>query len=785
MPFLGNTTLSDLLQELGHATGRREGRSNVQGTTLLNTLRSRQAMLETVSEQEPASGASAAQESSDHGTSEKGIPSGQSPLANCNYQQAVVWIGMQLADALAYSHMKGILHSDIKPANILLASDGQPRLIDFNVALHRATGTGQEEPAPLGGTIAYMSPEHRQAIQSHGSIDGRSDVYSLGVVLFEMLTGKVPSQLPKADRDSSQALLQVLQRANRKISPALAGIVLRCLQNEPQDRYPSARALCEDLTAQLEDRPLVHLSEPSLGERFQKWMRRHPRLTSSASLGLVATLCMVALGGWIWWRGQALQRVEWQMQLETLRQRIPIATVLLSAKSLAPQLEESALQEFRKSLELLKGRGTRSDVVDPRWKSEPITPLAAEVDSIVGDFLMIASRTEWRQPEEETRRATEQLREQWKQHSKMEKDVPADKHAQIVDAIANGDWALAKSILEGTNERKRSFVEWWLLGDCCFALQDYARSMQCYTTCITLRPDVSIGYYNRAMVHMASQRLDLAVADYEAAAIAKPSLPWAQFNRAIALQQSGRVGEALTTLDRAIEEGLEAVSAYRLRADLYGMQGNLEQQMANMELALKAKPTCDQDWVDRGLIRWGQDPQGAATDFEQAIRMNPRSVDARQKLASLCSEVLGQREAAMKYLEQLIQLAPNQPTHRAGRAVIYARAGEIEKASTDLAVCDGLAPSEPIVLYQMACGHSLLAGILEMRSDEPESKEPLDWHSRQALIRFAQALSADRKLAEIVETDPDIAWLKGTPKYRTIMEAIQYADGASPNAQSR
>src|SRR5262249_5520868 len=112
-----------------------------------------------------------------------------------DFVEAVCWLGARLAEALAHAHGKGILHRDIKPANILLNRYGRPLLADFNVAFD-----AQRTPGPgggLGGTLAYMAPEHLDAFDPAGdtpaeAVDERSDVYPRGVVLFELLTGRLP-----------------------------------------------------------------------------------------------------------------------------------------------------------------------------------------------------------------------------------------------------------------------------------------------------------------------------------------------------------------------------------------------------------------------------------------------------------------------------------------------------------------------------------------------------------------------------------------------------------------
>src|SRR5207245_2597093 len=104
-----------------------------------------------------------------------------SKLEGLSYVEAVLWVGARLADGLAHAHERGILHRDLKPANVLITDDGQPMLLDFNLAAdvkHRASAAA----ASVGGTLPYMAPEHLEAFRGRQqSVDVRSDLYSLGV----------------------------------------------------------------------------------------------------------------------------------------------------------------------------------------------------------------------------------------------------------------------------------------------------------------------------------------------------------------------------------------------------------------------------------------------------------------------------------------------------------------------------------------------------------------------------------------------------------------------------
>ena len=207
-------------------------------------------------------------------------------LEKLTYVQAVLWMAARLADGLAHAHERGILHRDLKPANILLTDEGQPMLLDFNLSEDLKVRSGAA--AAIGGTLPYMSPEHLDAFRGGARpVDARSDLYSLGVILYELLAGRRPFEIPDAPPD--RKLLDLLiegrlgtipdvRRWNQAVTPAVESIIHHCLETDPQRRYQNARELSEDLERHLAHRPLKYVHEPSLRERMTKWARRHPTL---------------------------------------------------------------------------------------------------------------------------------------------------------------------------------------------------------------------------------------------------------------------------------------------------------------------------------------------------------------------------------------------------------------------------------------------------------------------------------------------------------------------------
>ncbi|MFO0966935.1 MAG: protein kinase [Gemmataceae bacterium] len=190
-----------------------------------------------------------------------------------------------LAQAIDVVHNKGIVHRDLKPGNILLTPDGVPKITDFGLALCLDEA---KTASNILGTAAYMAPE--QANPKSGPVDRRADVYALGAMLYELLTGRPPftgatvldvlDQVLNAEPVSPRVL-------NPKVDRDLETICLKCLEKQPARRYPTALALAEDLGRYLRREPI--LARP-IGrvERTWRWCRRHPSRAVAAALFLVA-----------------------------------------------------------------------------------------------------------------------------------------------------------------------------------------------------------------------------------------------------------------------------------------------------------------------------------------------------------------------------------------------------------------------------------------------------------------------------------------------------------------
>src|SRR6516164_400888 len=196
-----------------------------------------------------------------------------------------------VAEALDHAHRQGVIHRDIKPGNLLLSPDGRLSLNDFGLA-RMLEQPGMTMTGEFVGTPAYMSPE--QIASGRTPVDHRTDIYSLGATLYELLTLQPP--FPGKQRD--QVLAQILhkepkapRKVNAKVPVDLETICLKALEKDPDRRYQTAGAMAEDLRRYV-NRFAISARRAGPAERLRKWIRRHPGLAAGMGLALV-TVCIM------------------------------------------------------------------------------------------------------------------------------------------------------------------------------------------------------------------------------------------------------------------------------------------------------------------------------------------------------------------------------------------------------------------------------------------------------------------------------------------------------------
>jgi tetratricopeptide (TPR) repeat protein len=314
--------------------------------------------------------------------------------------RAAAELALLLARAIHFAHEHGVVHRDLKPANVLLASDATPKIADFGLA--KQLGSEPGEPAPyrtesgaILGTPGYMSPEQ---IERSTDVGPASDVYALGAILYECLTGRPPFKAATVLETLEQVRNQepvLISRLQPKVPRDLQTICLTCLHKEPGRRYGSAAALAEDLGRFLRGEP-IQARPVSARERLWKWARRKPALAALLAVcGLLLTALIV--GGLVYNSRlrNAAERAEGN-EVQTRRQYRQAHDTLdrmlnrLESPRLAevPQLKELQRSLLEDALAFYQGILQQADSPDPRVRRDAAVACkrAADIQQMLGQL---------------------------------------------------------------------------------------------------------------------------------------------------------------------------------------------------------------------------------------------------------------------------------------------------------------------------------------------------------------------------------------------------------------
>jgi serine/threonine protein kinase/Tfp pilus assembly protein PilF len=562
----------------------------------------------------------------------------------------------KVARTVHYAHEHGILHRDIKPGNILLDAKGEPHLTDFGLARLVESESSVTHTLEVLGTPSYMAPE--QAVGNNAAISSVTDVYGLGAVLYQLLTGQPPFA-GGTTYETIKLLLDTEPRQPRQLNPKidrdLSTICLKCLEKDPQRRYPSALALAEDLECWLKHEP-IQARRTGIFARGRKWVRRNP----TSALLAASLVALAAAAGWIVWKS------------EFITHPITNGVAVLPFENLSGDPDNAYFangiqEEILTRLASIGDLKVISRTSTQRYESKPrnLSQIAKQLG--VANIL-----------EGSVQRATDQVRVNVQLiNAQTDSHLWADTYDRKLTDIFGVESEIAKRIAESLRAK--------LTG----------REEQTLAVKPTNNPEAYDAYL-RGLAFEARNGawIDLlmkAIGFYEQAVQLDPkfALAWARLSRAEALLyfRNARSGDNMRdAAKKALENAqkLEPNSAETLLAlGCYQRRVLADDGLAKTTFTRVSKMLPGNSEVISFLAtialddgHWDQ----SIAYFEKARALDPLNAELLADTAWTYG-VLRQFPMALKFYDQALDISPNDPDVMASKAGIYQAQGNLEQAA--------------------------------------------------------------------------------------------------------
>lgn len=725
---------------------------------------------------------------------------------------AKVNVMLGIVRAVAHAHRQKIVHHDLKPENILIANNGQPVLLDFNLAQSDKAAT-----AVAGGTIPYMSAQHLQALTGSIQAAPSNDVFSLGVIFCQLITGKLP--FPGNDPKAAQRLIQNRQQPPKSareldhtVPPSLNSIIRKCLAFESVDRYPSAIELEVDMARFAENLPLKFAPDRSPVERLQKWTRRHPLLTSNFTLSSIALVLITTLGFSLLTNKRRATNLEMAERVRVTLNRLPETLAMLRSPGIEPELLSKGLESGLGILTEIGQQSSTSRLQSNHQQQDQYLDLQirlqalelGERDSLtsqLADLYFAMSGAQAELAAQGNRKVLEdadgnlqnalEKAMKWNtlaaqispefslpvqfQAQRIERlTKPTDKvktpqddelasqpdnastYSQMLAAHERGEIALWSKLADKlVSERPADPKRWFSLASARLASGEIRAALSAMDVAARLQPDSSTSVFWRGILRLKNSEFANARDDFTFCIAQQESLYAARYNRALALKSLGENQAALKDLDWLVDNQYQTPRVFSLRSQLQVLLNNIPGAQADVQSALAAKPVSTDDWVSRGVLKISTDARGALADFNQALKTDPSNLAAHFNSAHVQSEVLGDVPAAVESMNAIVNSGQQSASVLASRGILLARIQKFDEARRDA--------QEAAVIQPSALEMLQIAGIYSLISKD-------DTDLQLAATWLARSIAANADMKSLADGDPDLAKLRKTDRYRLIMQ---------------
>jgi tetratricopeptide (TPR) repeat protein len=722
-------------------------------------------------------------------------------LARMTYTDAIVWLITRITDGLAHAHARGILHLDLKPANVLFSDDGQPMLLDFNLGYDVC----RQDRERIGGTWPYMAPEQIQeyAGEPGVSVDTRTDLYAIGILFFELLTCQQP--FPPMARGSSGlssavaarwAALPSVRKLNPTVPPAIESVICKLLDPDPAKRYQSAEDLQTDLERHQSNLPLKFAHNPSVRELAKKWQRRHPKAITHTLLS-ACLISMIGLGL------AALNLNNTRSKERAIRTSTELNEALAHLRTDLVSPNDTELR--RAAIKTGKDWLTRYGLpVDQKWADVPLVKdlpddkryatatALGELAALMAHAEMLDGQTTNTPVREAARRAAKWNRaaEQWfatanipaiiweqraaiattAEDLELAATIPefrpnsnttrTDLLLRAATHIASGEYALAIAPLTRLTDRENNlFAAHLWLAYCYQKTSKHLQALERYQMARALAPQDYRVPYNRGLVLLHLNRDHEAEDEFTQALKRNAQHADSYWHRALARRRLGDTRGAIDDLTYGIEIGVPRLSALLIRAELYRKLGDLAAESADRAAAENVQPQQEREFITRGLLRMRKDPLSALADFERAIELNPSSLTGWQNKGAVLSEYLGRTDEGLAATAKAVELHPEYGPVRMNLAVLLARLGHRSDAHREASRAL-MFSKDPQVIYQAANVYALTS------ASNPEDQEIAITYLRQALQEKFDKFS-------LIDQDPDMANIRHLPAFSQAIQAAR------------